>query len=298
MKSTYRGRFAPSPTGPLHFGSLIAAVGSFLDARSAGGVWLVRIEDLDPPREIPGSADDILRTLERLGMHWDETVLYQSQNHSAYQEALEKLSAKNCIYPCSCSRRDIREATGQTAIYPGTCRNGMTEGQTARSIRMRVDNTLIDYQDRLAGRLQENLATETGDFIIKRADGLFAYQLAVTVDDAAQNITDIVRGHDLFDNTARQIHLQQQLGLTTPRYLHLPLATWPDGSKYSKQTQAPSINHENPATILIQALRFLNQPVPEMLANEKLDTIWQCAIKNWRSENLPLQHTIVTQPLS
>jgi glutamyl-Q tRNA(Asp) synthetase len=298
MKPTYCGRFAPSPTGPLHFGSLIAAVGSFLDARSAGGIWLVRIEDLDPPREIPGAADGILRTLERFEMYWDETVLYQSQNHSAYQEALEKLSAKNCIYPCRCSRRDVREATGQTALYPGTCRNGIAAGDAPRSIRMRVDNTIIEYKDRLVGKLQENLATETGDFIIKRADDLFAYQLAVVVDDAAQDITDIVRGHDLFDNTARQIYLQQQLGLATPRYLHLPLATWPDGSKYSKQTQAPSLSHENPASVLLQALRFLKLSVPDVLAHEKLDVIWQWAIKNWDSRNLPLQQSIVAQPLS
>ena len=284
MESTYRGRFAPSPTGPLHFGSLVTAVGSFLDARSVGGTWLVRIEDLDPPREIPGATDDILRTLESFGLYWDETVLYQSRNQEAYQDALETLSQQHWIYPCGCSRRDIRKIAGQTPIYPGTCRNGLAPDREARSLRMRVDNTIIDFQDRLVGTLQENLATEVGDFIVKRADGLFAYQLAVVVDDAAQGITDIVRGHDLFDNTARQIYLQQQLGFPTPRYLHLPLATWPDGSKYSKQTHAPSVSNQNTEAILLQALRFIGQKVPEDLANEKLDAIWQWAIENWDSQ--------------
>ncbi len=293
MKSPYRGRFAPSPSGPLHFGSLIAAVGSYLDARAVGGTWLVRIEDLDPPRVVPGAADDILRTLELYGLCWDESVLYQSQNQEAYQQALNRLTDLNDTYPCSCSRREIREATGQTSIYPGTCRKGAAKNNTPQTIRLRVENTVIEYQDRLAGTVQENLATQVGDFVIQRADGLFAYQLAVVVDDAAQGITDVVRGHDLFDNTARQIHLQQQLGYQTPHYLHLPIAAWPDGSKYSKQTHAPTISPENPAAQLIQALQFLGQAIPQELASEKLATLWQWAIENWRIQQIPEKSAII-----
>lgn len=293
MTSTYRGRFAPSPTGPLHFGSLVSAVGSFLDARSVGGTWLVRIEDLDPPREIPGAADDILRTLERFGFYWDESVLYQSLNQAAYQQALEKLTDKQRIYPCSCSRKDILEQTGQTTLYPGSCRDGIRENHKPQTLRMRVGNTVIEYRDRLAGTLREDLASSVGDFVIKRAEGLFAYQLAVVVDDAEQGITDVVRGYDLFDNTARQIHLQQQLDYATPRYLHLPLATWPDGGKYSKQTHAPPLAQRDPVVQLVQAFRFLGQAVPDELATEQLDAVWQWAIDNWRMAQIPKQSAIV-----
>lgn len=292
-QSIYRGRFAPSPTGPLHFGSLVTAVGSYLDARSAGGIWLVRIEDLDPPREVRGATDDILRTLEQFGFYWDDAILYQSRNQDAYRQALEELGHKNCIYPCSCSRRDIRESGGDTAIYPGTCRHGVASSAKPQAIRMRVDNAVIEYRDRLAGTLHEELASQVGDFIIRRTDGLFAYQLAVVVDDALQGITDVVRGHDLFDNTARQIYLQQQLGYSTPHYLHLPLATWPDGSKYSKQTHAPAVSQENPVSQLVRALHFLGQTTPNELVNATRDEVWQWAMDNWDPARIPRQDALV-----
>ncbi len=290
------GRFAPSPPGPLHFGSLVAAVGSYLDARSVNGRWLVRIEDLDPPREIAGASDDILRTLERFGLYWDGSVRYQSQHQAAYDQAIDTLELQGLTYPCSCSRRDIQAAGANSSIYPGTCRNGLPTGRKPRSLRLRVDNHHINFTDRLSGPSCQALAEQVGDFILRRADGLIAYQLAVVVDDAAQGITDVVRGHDLFDNTARQIYLQRCLGLPTPNYLHLPVVCWPNGSKYSKQTRAPSISAQSPSRLLAQALCFLGQPVPAGLADETLDTFWQWAISAWDSRRIPTQASIPFNP--
>ena len=254
----YIGRFAPSPTGPLHLGSLIAAAASWLDARAAGGRWLVRIEDLDRPRCVPGAAAAILRALERLGLHWDGEVLYQSRRLEHYRAALENLAPHT--YWCGCTRREIADSSlGLAAdgahIYPGTCRAGTAH---KRALRVRTTRDAIVFIDRVQGRCEQVLEHDIGDFVLYRADGLFAYQLAVVVDDAAQGVTDVVRGADLLDSTPRQIYLQRLLGLPTPRYLHVPVALDMEGAKLSKQTAAAPI--EADASALRHALRFLGQP--------------------------------------
>jgi len=287
---TYRGRFAPSPTGPLHFGSLIAAVGSFLDARSCGGEWLVRMEDLDPPREVNGAADDILRTLEAFGLYWDSEVMYQSQRHNAYQQALERLEHAQLVYPCGCSRKDIQENAlrmGSGDVYPGTCRNGLAQGREARALRLRVPDLAVRFRDRLQGNSEEWLPEKSGDFIIRRADGLFAYQLAVVVDDAEQGITDVVRGADLLDSTCRQIFLLQSLGCAIPRYLHLPVAVNENGEKLSKQTNAPAVSPQRAVSALTAALRFLGQRIPAGLEDSQLADFWDWAVPNWKSGRIP-----------
>ncbi|MEN8761088.1 MAG: tRNA glutamyl-Q(34) synthetase GluQRS [Thiogranum sp.] len=287
---TYRGRFAPSPTGPLHFGSLIAAVGSFLDARSCGGEWLVRMEDLDPPREVSGAADDILRTLEAFGLYWDSEVMYQSQRHNAYQQALERLEHAQLVYPCGCSRKDIQENAlrmGSGDVYPGTCRNGLPQGREARALRLRVPDLAVRFRDRLQGNSEEWLPEKSGDFIIRRADGLFAYQLAVVVDDAEQGITDVVRGADLLDSTCRQIFLLQSLGCAIPRYLHLPVAVNENGEKLSKQTNAPAVSPQRAVSALTAALRFLGQRIPAGLEDSQLADFWDWAVPNWKSGRIP-----------
>jgi glutamyl-Q tRNA(Asp) synthetase len=244
------GRFAPSPTGPLHLGSLVAAVGSWLFARAKGGRWLVRMEDLDTPRVVPGAADDILRTLERFGLAWDGEVVFQSARIALYDGAFEELLRRKEIYACACSRADITRAAsapvrsdeGDTAagaaIYPGTCRSGLPPGKTARAFRFRVPSGLFTFEDLLFGPISENLRVSVGDFVVKRADGPFAYQLAVVVDDAAQGVTEVVRGADLLDSSARQIALQRALDLPTPAYAHLPLVVGPDGKKLGKRDGA------------------------------------------------------------
>lgn len=256
----YRGRFAPSPTGALHFGSLVCALASFLDARAHEGSWLIRIEDIDPPRDVPGADKSIIETLSKLGMVSDEPIVWQSRRYDLYAQALAKLQAQGLIYGCACSRRDI--AAAQTAlglnphVYPGTCRNG-THGKPVRALRVRTDNTVIGFTDRRCGFFSENLERDVGDFIVRRADGLWAYQLAVVVDDADQGITDIVRGEDLLDNTPRQIYLQNKLEVPTPNYLHIALALDEHGTKLSKQTHAPAIDAEDPLKLLHAAANHL-----------------------------------------
>jgi glutamyl-Q tRNA(Asp) synthetase len=254
----YTGRFAPSPTGPLHLGSLIAAAASWLDARAAGGRWRLRVEDLDRPRCLPGAADAILRALDRLGLHWDGEVLYQSRRLEHYRAALDQLAPRT--YWCGCTRREIADsslglASDGAHIYPGTCRGG-----TARKRALRVRTTMepIAFADRVQGRCEQVLERDIGDFVLYRADGLFAYQLAVVVDDAAQDVTDVVRGADLLDSTPRQIYLQRLLALPTPRYMHVPVALDAAGEKLSKQTAAAPIEADPRA--LRRALAFLGQP--------------------------------------
>lgn len=291
MMSNYLGRFAPSPTGALHFGSLVAAVGSYLDAKHHQGKWLVRIEDIDTPRNVKGSADDILRTLDAFGLHWDESVLYQSQRLAVYEDTLQQLKDQGLTYPCWCSRKTIAEANTMSAqIYLGTCRHAPPK-TTPRTPawRMRVDNAVISFADRLQGEITQHLATEVGDFVLKRADGLFAYQLAVVIDDAAQGITDIVRGADLLDSTPRQIYLQRQLGLDTPRYLHLPLVLNAQGQKLSKQTLALAIRPDHPTVTLYAALQYLGQHPPVELQHAPLANLWDWAIAQWNSRLIPLQ---------
>ena len=246
------GRFAPSPTGPLHLGSLVAALGSWLFARANGGRWLVRMEDLDTPRVVPGAADDILRTLERFGLTWDGDVVFQSARLALYDRASEDLLGRKEIFPCSCSRADLARAASAPArsdegeppgteggsIYPGTCRTGLPPGRAARAFRFRVPPGLVTFEDLLFGPVSQDLRVSVGDFVVKRADGPYAYQLAVVVDDAEQGVTEVVRGSDLLDSTARQIALQRALSLPTPSYAHLPLVLGADGKKLGKRNGA------------------------------------------------------------
>jgi glutamyl-Q tRNA(Asp) synthetase len=254
------GRFAPSPTGPLHLGSLVAALGSHLFARRAHGRWLVRMEDIDAPRVVPGSAEEILETLRRYELQWDGEVVFQSQRTALYEAALDVLRARNLVYDCGCSRADLQRAAsapvGGEPVYPGTCRNGLPRGKTARAIRFRASDDVIAFDDWLCGRVE----AKADDFIVRRADGVFAYQLAVVVDDAAQGVTQVVRGRDLLSSTPRQIALQRALGYATPEYAHLPLVTNPDGSKLGKRDGAlplPLLDDERVAATKEFAMRFL-----------------------------------------
>ena len=292
---SYRGRFAPSPTGPLHFGSLIAAAGSYLDARRNGGVWLVRIEDLDGPREAKGAADAILRTLERYGFEWDGTVMWQSRRGAAYAAALERLERDGAVFPCACTRREVSDSTlggASEPIYPGTCRGGIPAGRRARAIRARVDHAVISFEDRLQGRIEQNLAEEVGDFVVRRADGLFAYQLAVVVDDFEQGITDVVRGADLLASTPRQMLLQRRMGYPAPRYMHLPVAVNRSGEKLSKQTLAPPLAPAEGSLQLWRALRFLGQEPPAELRTEGLAALWGWALSHWQAGKIPRKRSI------
>ena len=292
----YTGRFAPSPTGPLHFGSLVAAVSSYLEARQAGGKWLVRMEDLDTPREMPGAAADILRTLEAFGMQWDDAVVYQSQRLDHYDQALERLRRHDLVYPCACSRKEIADSAISGIdglIYPGTCSHGLPAGKTPRAWRVRVKDEVIECRDRIQGLISQNLASDIGDFVLKRADGIIAYQLAVVVDDALQGVTDIVRGADLLDSTPRQIYLQQVLGLPRTSYSHVPVAANQRGEKLSKQTLAKPLNLTHPQLELWQALDFLQQkPWPE-LRQASLSTLWSWAKTHWRVAHIPNQRAIM-----
>lgn len=285
-----RGRFAPSPTGPLHFGSLVAAVGSYLDARSCQGEWLVRMEDLDPPRVVAGAADDILRTLEAFGLFWDGDVMFQSRRGDAYCAALEELHQQGALYPCHCSRREIADSALETAaglIYQGRCRTGMRKGREGNALRLITDNIPIHFHDRLLGDYGQRLETEVGDFVLRRADGLYAYQLAVVVDDAEQGVTHIVRGADILESTPRQIYLQRLLSLPTPSYLHLPVAVNVQGEKLSKQTLAPALKSENPVPQLVRVLEFLGQQPPPELAGAGLQDFWAWAVANWAVHKIP-----------
>ncbi len=285
----YRGRFAPSPTGPLHFGSLVAAVGSYLDAKQQHGSWLVRMEDLDTPRCVSGAADHILRTLDAFGLHWDGEIMYQSQRTSAYEQALQALKERGAVYACGCTRREIADSALhgiEGPVYPGTCRNGIPDGKEARAWRARTNDDTIEFNDALQGKIIQRLESEIGDFVVKRADGVFAYQLAVVVDDAFQHISHVVRGCDLLNSTPRQIHLQQLLGLTSPAYLHLPVAVNLQGEKLSKQTLAPAISADHIVTTLISVLAFLGQHPPVELRQGTIEEVLKWAVSHWQAERL------------
>ena len=263
--ASYTGRFAPSPTGALHAGSLVAALASWLDARAHGGRWLLRIEDVDGPRCVPGADQQILAQLARCQLLPDATPVYQSQRTALYQAALERLQAAGLAYGCACSRKDIAQALAAAGrapqrhaepVYPGTCRNGL-HGKPARAWRLRCPDEAVHWQDRRLGAQQQNVLTEVGDFVLRRAVGLWAYPLAVVVDDADQGISDLVRGEDLADNTARQILLQRALGLPTPSYLHVPLVLGADGDKLSKQNGAAALDLDDPVPAVVKALRHL-----------------------------------------
>ena len=296
----YRGRFAPSPTGPLHFGSLLAALGSCLEARQNQGAWLLRIEDIDLPRNVHGAAEDIRKTLEAFGFEWDGEPLWQSRRTAAYAAALEQLRQQGLVYPCACSRREIADSASRAAIdgglaYPGTCRSGLTAGRQPRAWRLRVDQRETRFEDRIQGCVAQHLETDVGDFVLLRADGIYAYQLAVVVDDAEQGITDIVRGADLLASTPRQIWLQHCLGLPTPGYAHLPVATNAAGEKLSKQTLAPALDPATAAGTLRRALDFLGQNPPAELADGSIAEIWHWAVLHWRIDSVPRQPGIVAE---
>jgi len=286
----YRGRFAPSPTGPLHFGSLVAALASCCDARAAGGEWLVRIEDVDTPRSCDRVADAILATLEAYGFEWDGPIVRQSARTGLYEAALDRLAADRRIFACACTRKELETAPFGVAgerRYPGTCRAGVPAGRQGRAWRLIVTDELIGFHDRAQGAQQHRLDRDVGDFIIRRADGMFAYQLAVVVDDAAQEITHVVRGADLLASTPRQIWLQRQLGLSTPVYLHHPVAILASGEKLSKQTGARPLDDEaDPLPALLRAWDFLAQPQPPE-APGSVAEFWQWTRRAWSSHALP-----------
>lgn len=295
---SYVGRFAPSPTGPLHFGSLVAAVASWLDARAAGGRWLVRMEDVDRPRCVPGAADTILQQLENYALQWDGEVLYQSRRDDAYAAALDTLQNSDAVYPCACSRSQLAAAAHNAAgeiIYPGTCRNGLPDGATARAWRVRVPPGITAFNDRIFGEMSQDLTHDVGDFIVRRADGLFAYQLAVVVDDAFQGITHVVRGADLLMNTPRQIAVHTLLGLAVPTYAHVPLITNAAGQKLSKQTRAPALPAHGRGAIMAQALCALGHSPPQDLKGANPHELLFWARTRWRIEAV-IRHAVIANP--
>ena len=284
MSASYIGRFAPSPSGDLHFGSLIAAVGSYLQARAQHGLWRVRIEDIDPPREIPGAATRILRQLEHYGLHWDGDVLWQSRRHDAYRAALDWLKQQGMSYYCTCTRNRIQQIGG---LYDGHCRT-LHHGPQQAALRLKVDAPVSSFSDRLRGVVQADARLAAEDFIIHRRDGLFAYNLAVVVDDHFQGITEVVRGADLIEPTVRQITLYQQFGWTVPDHLHLPLVLNHDGNKLSKQNHATPLPEGDPRPALVQALRFLGQPVTENWRDATQETLLQQAVSRWDLSLIPI----------
>ena len=278
----YRGRFAPSPTGPLHLGSLIAGLASYLDARHSGGEWLVRMEDLDPPREEPGAADAILDSLEQHGLAWDGPVLWQGKRGAAYAQALAQLTQSNRLFECVCTRAEL----GPDGACAGRCQGKPRDINTPRALRVRVAaDTVVTFNDRLQGAQTLDLGAELPDFTLRMKDGLFAYQLAVVVDDAAQGITHIVRGSDLLDSTFRQICLQRELGLPEPDYCHIPVITTQAGQKFSKQNQAPPLDNTRAGCNLRLALRFLGQTSPP--ARISLQDVLSFATEHWSLEQIP-----------
>ncbi|MFN0040117.1 MAG: tRNA glutamyl-Q(34) synthetase GluQRS [Burkholderiales bacterium] len=287
LTTPYLGRFAPTPSGPLHLGSMVAAVGSYLDARAHRGSWFVRIDDLDEPRVVPGASESILDCLQRFGMRWDGDVAYQRLKSSRYASAFETLRASDAVYPCACSRREVEQAGmagAEAAVYPGTCRNGMPEGRTARAWRMRTTGVRIRFDDKIQGLVEQDLAADIGDFVLARADGVPSYHLACVVDDAESGITHVVRGADLVNSTPRQILVQQHLGFAGPEYLHLPVVVNRHGEKLSKQTRAPAVDPSNAAAILRRILQFLGQEVPR---DQNLEDLWEKAIAGWSRVRVP-----------
>lgn len=287
----YIGRFAPSPTGPLHFGSLVTAVASYLEARTHHGKWLLRMEDLDKPREVAGAANQILATLEAFGFEWDGRVVYQSTRDYHYEQALSLLMDRHLVYQCTCTRKEIVDSSINVgiegAIYPQTCLKHRIKQNHPIAWRVKTENKSLSFDDAIQGRVKQNLMLDIGDFVLKRVDGLFAYQLAVVVDDAAQGVTNIVRGADLLNSTPRQLYLQSLLGFNEPNYMHIPVATNNKGQKLSKQTLALGLNMQDTVTQLWNALSFLNQNPPEMLKGTDLNTCWEWAKRHWNFGQIP-----------
>ena len=300
----YIGRFAPSPTGSLHFGSLVAAIASYCDAKANHGQWIVRMEDLDKPREVAGAADNILQQLEHFGFEWVQPIIVQSQRAEHYENALDSLKNKQLVYPCTCTRKEIADSSTTIGvdgiIYPKTCLLHETKPNKTAAWRVKTNNSTIQFFDAIQGEISHILSNQVGDFILKRADGLFAYQLAVVVDDAAQGVTHIVRGADLLDSTPRQIYLQQLLAYATPHYVHVPVASNLAGEKLSKQALAKPIDinlSSQSSSIMIkalifEALSFLGQNPPLAIKNTSLNACWQWAITHWSLANIPKQTQI------
>lgn len=289
----YRGRFAPSPTGLLHFGSLVTAVGSYLQAKSQQGEWLLRIDDIDPPREQKGAAENILTTLEAFGFEWDGQVIYQSRNQLHYREAISQLCKQELAYPCSCSRAQIMKlnlSNENKHIYPGSCRNGVVSACSEPSIRLRTNPQQIEFIDMIQGKQSINLEKSQGDFILQRRDGYFSYHLASGIDDAEQGITEVVRGSDLLDCTPSQLHVQNSLHLDNPKYCHLPIVVNNTGQKLSKQSHAKPIKPENAIPLLYQSLAFLGQVPPSELLEASINETWQWAISHWQLKCVPAQN--------
>ncbi len=288
------GRFAPSPTGPLHFGTLLAALGSYLLAKCSGGCWLLRVEDLDPPRVIPGSADAILTLLEQLGFEWDGDVVYQSDRYERYRQILEQLRGQGRVFDCNCTRREILASAPHPGeegpVYPGTCRSGVRGSRSERAVRLRVPDDVIGYCDRVYGQQQQNLEKEVGDFVLHRVDGLFAYQLAVVVDDIDAGVTQVVRGADLLSSTPRQIYLYQCLGMIAPDYFHLPLAFGHNGKKLSKRHgDIGLVSVDNGSNMLWWALEFLGQSPPPELFDSPPGELLCWGLENFQSATIPTQ---------
>lgn len=279
----YIGRFAPSPSGELHFGSLVAALGSYLQARAQRGIWRVRIEDIDPPREVPGAAETILRQLEHYGLHWDGEIMWQSQRHDAYREALAWLQQQDLSYYCTCTRARVQSIGG---IYDGHCRT-LLHGPENAAVRIKQQHPVLHFNDLLRGNIHTNPELAREDFIIHRRDGLFAYNLAVVVDDHFQGVTEIVRGADLIEPTVRQISLYQLFGWQVPDYIHLPLALNEQGAKLSKQNHAPALPQGDPRPVLINALRFLGQNTVIPWQALSVEELLQTAVQNWTLTTVP-----------
>ena len=292
--NSYRGRFAPSPTGDPHLGTLIAAVASYLQARSNRGEWLLRIEDVDTLRRVPGADDTLLKTLDKFGFEWDNEVIWQSRRTGLYQRALEHLIEEERVFPCTCSRKLLAQTTAElSGLYPGTCRSRRFPIQHEHAIRIRAADITISFDDAVAGEYRQSLSRECGDFVVRRRDGLFAYQLAVVVDDALQGITEVVRGADLLDSTPRQIYLQQCLKYQKPDYLHVPLMLDQQGRKLSKSEGAARLNPDRPAKSLYTALEHLGQQPPAELEHATATDIWQWAVENWDTGQIPTLPSVI-----
>ena len=289
----YIGRFAPSPTGPLHFGSLVAALASYLDARSQQGSWLVRMEDIDPPREQPGAADRILEALEAYGLHWDGEILYQSQRSAIYEDTIEQLRQQQAIYPCTCSRKQLKPYHG---IYPGLCRQKTDIPDIPYAWRLNSHDEVIEFNDRIQGHQSFDMKT-LGDFIVKRKEQLYAYQLAVCVDDEEQKVTHIVRGHDLIDSTPRQIALQSALTMNRIDYAHIPVIVQDNGDKLSKQNLAPELPLDNPRPLLVKALQALGQKPPAELLKGQVEEIIHWGVTHWKLSNITQSSSVLESEL-
>lgn len=289
----YIGRFAPTPSGYLHFGSLVAALASYLDAKACGGTWLLRMEDIDPPREVPGAQSAILHTLERYGFEWDGQLVRQSERHDAYESLVQRLFSQGLAYACTCSRKQLE---GYQGVYPGLCRNA-GHAQEGAAIRLRVPELEYHFTDRVQGDYRQHLGRDVGDFVIRRRDGLYAYQLAVVLDDAWQGVTDIVRGADLLDSTPRQLYLQELLGLPQPRYLHVPLIIQPDGHKLGKSYRSPPLAAHEAAQLLLRALRALGQPVAPELDDATPAELLAWGVRHWDASRIPRTLTLAEAQL-